>query len=177
MNKYTLLGLTLVLALIVATTIAVQKHFAPKPQHHPALGQVLPTFELVDLEGVKQSSKQWDNKVRLINFWAAWCPPCRREIPEFADVYEFYADQGFVVVGIAIDELEAVKQFLSALPQVKYPQLIGMSDAVEVARQMGNKDGGLPYSIIADRNGVVKFIKQGELKKETLLQWVEALLE
>ncbi len=176
MRKYAWISLILLFAIIGFAIVDIQRQQNDEAQK-TLLGTSLPAFELADLEGNMQSSTQWDGKVRLINLWAAWCPPCRREIPAFAEVYDFYAEQGFVVVGIAIDELEPVKKFLAKHKQVKYPQMIGMQDAIEIGSKLGNASGGLPYSVIVDRQGIIRFIRQGELEKDTLLNLIEPLLE
>ena len=140
------------------------------------IGQPMPAFVLNNLQGESVASAQWAGDVLLINFWASWCPPCRREIPEFAEVREFYHDQGFEVIGIAIDNQADVEEFLQALPQVQYPQLIGDRDAVEFGSLLGNRNSSLPYSVLVDAAGIIRFVKYGELSKTTLLEQLEPLL-
>lgn len=68
-------------------------------------------FKLVDINGQLHNSNEWLGKLVLINFWATWCPPCRKEIPGFVNLYQNYHQRGLIIVGIAIDELEKVKSF------------------------------------------------------------------
>ncbi len=143
---------------------------------HPLIGTARPDFSLYDLDENYTSVSTWDGKIVLLNFWAAWCPPCRREIPVFNEVREFFHDDGFEVVGIAIDEKEKVLEFLESMPQVRYPQLIGYDDALTIASVLGNQSGGLPYSVILDRQGTIRYIKAGELDKQTLISQIEPLL-
>ncbi|MGI9305386.1 MAG: redoxin domain-containing protein [Gammaproteobacteria bacterium] len=132
------------------------------------LGARRPDFVLPDLDGRNQSVNQWDGKVVLVNFWATWCPPCRREIPEFVDVREKYVARGFEVVGIAIEENhDAVREFAEETG-VNYPLLIGAEPGVEIARSYGNRLGALPYSVLFDREGTIRFVRPGELSGETL---------
>ena len=132
------------------------------------LGARRPDFVLPDLNGKDQEVGQWDGKVVLVNFWATWCPPCRREIPEFVKIREKYAEQGFEVVGIAIEEnREAVREFARETG-VNYPLLIGTQPAVEVAQSYGNRLVALPYSAMFDRQGTIRFMRPGELSGETL---------
>ena len=140
------------------------------------IGQKQPAFVLKNLAGEPTSSERWAGKVLLINFWASWCPPCRREIPAFAEVRDFYHPSGFEVIGVAVDEQEAVEEFLQAMPQVRYPQLIGDADAVAFGRALGNQTGSLPYSVLVDARGVIRFVKYGELDKTTLIEKLEPLL-
>ena len=164
-------------------------HFGPsKPPEQPSarpdpitsgslelVGSQRPEFSLTDLEGQALSITQWDGLVVLVNFWATWCPPCRKEIPAFMEVLNRYRGRGFQIVGIAIDEPGAVTDFISELG-VNYPQLIGEQEAIEVSQLYGNHYGALPYSVLIDRQGIIRFIKPGELKRDTLeshlLKWL-----
>lgn len=181
------LVLVLLPALLVLTGVlayvAYYKHQAQTAAPPPAaeatmvaLGERRPDFDLEVLAGGRATADEWDGKIVLFNFWAAWCPPCRREIPGFVDVWELYQDQGFEVVGVAIDERDAIEKFLDGLGGARYAQLIGHSDAMAVAAEFGNASGGLPYSALVDRDGLIRFTKQGELSKEALLTELEKLL-
>ncbi len=179
-RSYTLLGFALIAA-IGAFSAYVLRHSGMIPsaresQQENVIGQVMPAFRLNNLAGETIASNTWQGKVALINFWASWCPPCRREIPAFAEVHEFYRDQGFEVIGIAVDQREPVIDFLSGMPQVRYLQLIGFDEAIAIGHQLGNQSGGLPYSIVVDRKGVIRYVKKGELSKSALLNVIEPLL-
>lgn len=116
------------------------------------------TFETVENQSL--SADTWDGKVVLVDFWASWCVPCRREMPEFNRLRAEYADQGFEVVGIAADELEKVQEFLSEVP-VAFPIVYGEVDAVmEISEQYGNDYGGLPFSAFIDREGHVRYTQR-----------------
>ncbi len=174
----------LLLLAIVATIAGVTLYDLPEGKHKEPktqvvdldFGKTVPEFAMKNLSGEAVSSKSWEGKVVLLNFWASWCPPCLREIPVFSDLRDQYHEQGFEVVGIAIDELEPAQAFLNSLPQVKYPQLIGFSDAIELGKELGNDSGGLPFSALVDRNRVVRFIKKGTLHKEELQEHLQKLL-
>ena len=140
------------------------------------VGEQIPEFSLKNLSGELVSSTLWAGKVRLINFWASWCPPCRREIPGFAEVHDFYQDQGFEVIGIAVDRQADVEEFLEQMSGIQYTQLIGDDDAIELGRALGNPSGGLPYSVLVDRQGMIRFVKRGELEKILLIEKLEPLL-
>ena len=132
-------------------------------------------FSLPDLNGQLQNFSQWNDKVVLLNFWATWCPPCRREIPDFIDVYNQYKDKDFVVVGVGIDDQEKIDKFVQQL-NVNYPILVGGRTAMQVSYQYGNHSGALPYSIIIDKQGIIRYRAGGFISKEKLLNQIEPLL-
>lgn len=134
-----------------------------------------PDFSLPNLQGERISIGRWDGDVVLVNFWATWCPPCRKEIPAFIEVLERYQDRGFQIVGVAIDDPESVKAFVDDLG-ARYPQLIGEMDAIEVSRQYGNRHGTLPFSVLIDREGMIRFLKPGELHRDVLEDQLKRLL-
>ncbi|MEN8128726.1 MAG: TlpA disulfide reductase family protein [Pseudomonadota bacterium] len=150
------------------------------PSAHPTavldvVGQHRPQFYLPDLNGQLLSIDQWDGKVVLINFWATWCPPCLKEIPAFIETLEVYGNRGFQIVGVAIDEPEAVIDLINDLG-AQYPQLISADNGVELAKRYGNRYGALPYSVLIDREGIIRFTKPGELHREVLESHLEKLL-
>lgn len=129
-------------------------------------------FEFMDMDGKLRNSSEWQGKTLLVNYWATWCVPCRKEMPVLMELHDKYADQDFVVIGIAADEPDKIAAFLETTP-VSYPILYGESDAVfENSAGYGNSIGVLPHSAFVDRNGVVRHSKVGEVTFEQ----VEALL-
>jgi thiol-disulfide isomerase/thioredoxin len=138
-------------------------------------GRLRPKFTLPDLNGIRHQVTKWDGKVLVINFWATWCPPCRKEIPEFIKLQAKYGEQGLQFVGIAIDEPDSVREFIKAM-EVNYPILVGDSDAITVSKNYGNDIGALPYTAFIDRNGRIASIKQGELSREEADATIRALL-
>jgi len=132
-------------------------------------------FTLPDLGGQAQQFSQWNDKVVLLNFWATWCPPCRQEMPDFIDVYNQYKDQGFVVVGVGIDDEKKIAEFVEHL-NVNYPILVGGSSALKVSYQYGNHQGALPYSIIIDKQGFIRYRAGGLMTRKKLLNQIKPLL-
>ena len=125
------------------------------------VGKPRPPFTMVDVEGKPQNVDQWNGKVVLINFWATWCPPCRREIPAFIRLQEAYRDKGLVIVGIALDSQQAAIDYVDPMG-INYPILVGEIDGISLTQRYGNELGVLPYSVIVDRNGVIQktFLKE-----------------
>jgi len=138
-------------------------------------GAPRPPFSLPDLEGTPRSVTEWDGKVLVVNFWATWCPPCRKEIPSFIELQAQYGAQGLQFVGIAVDNRDAVQEYADALG-VNYPMLVGELDAIEVGKQYGNRLGALPYTVVVDRQGKMVFFKRGELSRGAAERVILSLL-
>lgn len=120
---------------------------------------------LPDLDGRPQPFAQWDGKVRVINYWATWCPPCIEEMPMFSRLQEQFAAQGVQFVGIGMDEVDKMQAFVKKMP-VSYPLLVGVTRPSE---NPGLTVRGMPYTVVLDRNGKVALslyggIKEGELE-------------
>lgn len=143
----------------------------------PGSGDIGPLLAatLPDLDSRPQAIAQWRGKVLVINFWATWCPPCLEEIPEFVRMQDSQGDRGLQFVGIAIDDVAKVRDFASRF-QVNYPMLVGEFEAVELARLAGNNLGGLPFTVIVDRNGRLVRTELGGLNQEKLSAIVAPLL-
>jgi thiol-disulfide isomerase/thioredoxin len=135
----------------------------------------LPDFRLPDLEGHEVQISSFSGKVVIMNYWASWCPPCVREMPMLIRTQEAFDPARVQVVGIAIDRLEAVEQFIEDHP-VNYPVLIGDVEAVELSRRLGNRLQGLPFTVIFDHHGRRAFSQVGEITQATLDTQLQALL-
>lgn len=128
-----------------------------------------------DLSGKPQTIGSWKGKVLVVNFWATWCPPCLEEIPMFVRMQRELGQQGLQFVGIAVDQQDKVEQFV-AKNAVNYPIMIGQLDAINVAESAGNDSGGLPYTIVFDRQGQVASRHSGGLTEQELRQIIQKLL-
>lgn len=124
----------------------------------------LPDFLLYDLEGNPVTRADFTGKALFVNFWATWCPPCRREIPVFIEMQRKYGDQGVQIIGVAIDNREDVAAYLQEFP-VNYPILLGEMelDAIETANAMGVNVAGLPITLTTDKFGRILEVHPGEL--------------
>lgn len=135
----------------------------------------LPHFRLPDLDGQEVAVDRWAGKVLVLNFWATWCPPCLRELPLFDELQRRHADAGLQVVGIAIDDKEAVEKFL-AEHGVSFPILLGDGEAIALSRRLGNRLQGLPFTLIFDANGKRVHAHTGEVTRADLAEHLEPLL-
>ena len=120
-----------------------------------------------DPAGKAQFLKQWRGKTLVLNFWATWCAPCREEIPDLMTIRSEYAAKSVEVVGIAIDNAQAVVPY-SRQMNIAYPVLIGEGEALTVARALGNNSGALPYTVAIAPDGTVMMRHLGRLPKAKL---------
>lgn len=141
----------------------------------PGAAAAIETASFYDLNEKLQPLAQWKGKVIVLNFWATWCPPCIEEIPEFIKIQKQYADQGVQFIGVAIDQKSKVEAFVRQTG-VNYPILLGDLAGIDLARRIGNARGGLPYSVIVDRNGKVVTTQLGTLSHDKLIAIITPLL-
>jgi peroxiredoxin len=137
--------------------------------------QTLPDFRLPDLDGHEVASNAWAGKVLVLNFWATWCPPCLSEIPRFVETQERLRESGVQFVGIAVDQVEDVRAFITEQP-VNYPLLIASPEVLKLSVQLGNRLEVLPFTVIFDRHGRRVHGQIGELSAEELAEWLDPLL-
>ena len=124
---------------------------------------VMSDFSLVNMKGEAVSIDEFRGKKTLINFWATWCRPCRKEMPMLNGVFLSQDPSDFSVVGIAIDKPEKVTQFVAELG-IDFPIMVGQSEAYDVMKALGNEALTLPYTILIDEEGEVVWSKNTELK-------------
>ena len=160
------------ITLFVVAAVALAAGFWLHPWNRgapPASGDVarLMAASLPDMEGKSQALAQWHGKVLVVTFWATWCSPCLEEIPQFVRMQEKLGNQGLQFVGIAVDNVGKVREF-AAKYRMNYPVLIGEIDAIELARAAGNEFGGLPFTVVMDRQGRLIGTELGGLNEEKL---------
>lgn len=116
-------------------------------------GEPMPPLRLPDLEGRTVAVPEaWAGRPLLINVWASWCGPCIEEMPELQRFSAGQGKQGIQVVGIALDEPDAVRAFLTRVP-VQYPILIEQPGPADASVRLGNLKGVLPYSVLIGADG------------------------
>lgn len=127
-----------------------------------------------DAKGVEQKFDQWKGKFLIVNFWATWCAPCVEEMPELVTLQEEIATRNMQIVGIGIDSAANVKEF-SAKHRITYPLYIGGMGGTDLARQLGNQAGALPFTVLIGTDGEVKKTYLGRLKMDVLRRDLQRL--
>lgn len=167
MKKYTWILIPLVLVLFVYAKAEIS---GKSGEEYPQA----PEFTLEDLKGSKISLSDLSGKVVLLNVWATWCGPCKREIPDFIEAYEQYKDKGLEIIGISVDRISQSKvlQFTEKY-KINYPVAITTSKLT--------KDYGpfpaIPVTIIIDKNGKIRYRKIGQVDKRFVETWFTKLME
>ena len=110
----------------------------------------------------------------VLNFWATWCPPCIKELPEFDRLHRAHAHQGLQVVGLAVDAPTAVRQFLARQP-VSFAVGLAGFEGTELSRRLGNASGALPFTVVFDRQGRLRHRKLGQTAFDELTGWISGL--
>jgi len=130
-----------------------------------------PGFTLVDVNGRQVSLADFTGKVVILDFWATWCPPCKREIPDFIKLQSEYGSKGVQIVGIALDQPEKVRSFVRD-NGMNYPVLLGTE---EVSAHYGGVES-IPTTFIIDKAGRIVTKYEGFRSKETFESQINKLL-
>jgi len=128
------------------------------------LAATIPQFQLADREGRMRSLQDWPGKSLVVNFWATWCAPCRREIPLLEKLQAQYGPEGFQVIGIAADYRDKVLAYADEI-KIQYPLLIGEQEALDAATAFGVEAVGFPFTVFSDREGRIIAAHMGELSE------------
>jgi thiol-disulfide isomerase/thioredoxin len=102
--------------------------------------------------GQQKDLSQYKGKIVVLNFWATWCEPCREEMPELSLLHDAYKNKNVVVLGIAIDDVAAINAFAKET-KVSYPLFAADVQGMDIATNLGNNKGVLPYTVIIKADG------------------------
>ena len=145
--------------------VEVEAPAAPEPRQLEVVTH--PAFTLPDMEGTDRDFSEWEGTHRLINFWATWCAPCRREIPLLKTFQDEHGENGFQVIGIAVDFPEEVTRYAESA-EFNYPILVGQQEAMAVAESSGIEFIGMPFTMFVARDGEYVGAYIGELHQSHL---------
>jgi peroxiredoxin len=140
-------------AFILASQMSIPyaEGFNPVPPD-TSIGSSAPDFTLEDISGKKVSLSSFKGKPVLLNFWATWCPYCRRERPHLNTLYNDYKDKGLIILSVSTDQsVTKVREFLKNTPA----DFIVLSDSNGTASSIYSV-GGLPTSYLISREGIIK---------------------
>jgi len=125
-------------------------------------------------DGTELAMSSFRGQPLVLNFWATWCPPCVKEMPELDRFARQFASQKGKVLGLAVDNPKAVRDFLRKLP-VSYAIGLAGFDGTDLSRKLGNATGALPFTVLFDRQGAVRQRKLGETTYDELMGWTKSL--
>jgi cytochrome c biogenesis protein CcmG/thiol:disulfide interchange protein DsbE len=152
------------LTIIFLTAAGTAACAAPKPEIQEAAA---PDFSIADLQGNTLTLSGYEGKVLFINFWATWCPPCRKEIPDFIEAYQELKAEGLEILGVSVDQttagalLEWVRK-----TGINYPIALATPEIVR-AYEPGEF---IPATIVVDRKGIIRYRQSELMDKDTLVK-------
>lgn len=125
--------------------------------------------------GKPQALNQYAGKIVVLNFWASWCEPCREEMPELSQLNTEYKDRNVVVLGLAIEDVAAVNEFIKQT-SVSYPLFAADMQGMDIAASLGNNKGVLPYTVIIKADGTLAKSYFGRITKPLLEKTLKTIL-
>jgi len=128
---------------------------------------------LPTLDGVEQSMAQWQGKPLVVNFWATWCPPCVKEIPDLNRLAAKHSQATFL--GVAVDTADNVREFIKTVP-IDYASVIAGHQGIDLVRALGNTAGGLPFTVLFKPGGEIEEVITGMVDPDLLDRSVQKLL-
>jgi len=133
------------------------------------------SIPLTDLDQQETVLSDWQGNILLVNFWAPWCAPCRREIPSLIKINDEFAARGVRILGVAFDGADQVRNFADEY-NIDYPLFLATSRAAMYNVALGNPSGSLPYTAILNRKLEIIYQHNGEVSLDELRTQLEKSL-
>ncbi len=175
MNNAVVAGLVIIVAAAAGYIVQQQYYVSQESvEADPLLSGGRIDFELTHVDGSERRLSDWDGDTRLVNFWATWCAPCRREIPLLKQLQADKADKQLQVIGVAVDFMEDVRAYAEEA-EFNYPILVGQEKAMAAAEASGIEFVGLPFTMIISSDGILVGTHTGEIKQAHIDRIVEIM--
>jgi thiol-disulfide isomerase/thioredoxin len=156
-------GLVIIVAAIAGYLVQQQYSLTLEgPAAAQAISSDRVEFVLPHVDGSERRLSDWDGEARIVNFWATWCAPCRREIPILKQLQTDKPEKQLQVIGIAVDFMEDVRAYAEEA-NFNYPILVGQEEAIAVAEASGVEFIGLPFTMIIAPDGTLVATHMGEI--------------
>jgi thiol-disulfide isomerase/thioredoxin len=170
-------NIAIVLLLIAVAAAGYLLQIYLQPAAPPAAGSLSETrldFTLADLQGKPRHLSEWRGQALLVNFWATWCAPCRREIPLLKQTQARQAENHLQIIGVAVDFRDQVEIYAKDA-EFNYPILIGQEDAMAAAEASGIEFVGMPFTLVVGPDGSMIKAHIGEIREEHIEQIVSVV--
>jgi len=176
MKNKIIIVVTAIVGIILITFLALRfgdiANKKAKVAKAPSL-DLAPDFKLFDMDGDEKKLSDFKGKVRILDFWTTWCPPCKAEIPHFIELYDEYKKEGLEIIGVVLDRdaEESIGYFIEQYG-VNYTILLGN-------RQVTDLYGGIvsiPTTFVIDRDGNIRKRYIGYRDKNVFEKDIEELL-
>jgi thiol-disulfide isomerase/thioredoxin len=176
-RNFLLLGTVALVSLLAGVFLfkLIQPDTAERVTSGPATEIELHSIPLTGLDGRQTRLSDWQTELLVVNFWAPWCAPCRREIPALLEIQREYAARGVRILGIAFDGESSVRRFADEY-NIDYPLFLTGNASAMYNAAFDNPSGSLPYTAILDRDQRILFQHNGEVTLQQFRERLEALL-
>ena len=134
-----------------------------------------PDFRFTDQHGKEHRFSDWDGRVRVVNFWATWCPPCVHEIPMLVSIQESFRAHGVQFIGVAVDDPDGAFAMAKELG-MNYPTMADSRRTIDLLHAYGNRAAALPFTAFVDPEGLIRDRHVGALTLEQTQETIQALL-
>ena len=170
MKKILATGVLALLSLLLAVPVSADE--SPSAAPFFALTMHTPDGKPIAFESFK-------GKPLVVNFWARWCGPCRKEIPDLAEMHARYKEKGLLIVGIAVEDAahrDSVREFAKAYEMSYLLVIGGTQKSIELMQSIGNPKSGLPFTVVIDRQGKIVAKKLGAMSKADMEAAIKLVL-